>query len=449
MIPKTIPKTTPNSTKVPKVTEQTSSNLDQMAKDFLVVSDTYTGTLKETHPYPMYKELRETTPVMEGDILAKYKVPSQADYAMQGRPVMSVFKYDDVMGVLRDTINWKSYINGDGFGAAVDNLLFTAMDDDQHKKYRTMFQPPFRLPVIKSMNESLIRPIIKNDFIDKLRPQGGADLVRDFSLPFPVRVVYAIFGFPEDTEAAMKFAGWALRILGGPQVDPEVFQKTMPAAMEAGQQLYQHVLPIIQARRAEKEQRDDLIGFLLSVENDGKKFSDEEVATFVRMLLLAAAETTSRSFANMLVQLFDNPEVMAEVRNDRSLIPLLITETMRLEPVAAYLARMADKDMELSGTTVPKGTAVSLCIAAANRDPSKYERPDELWLKRPMRPVLSFGFGAHTCMGMHIAKVEMEAALDMLLDLPNLRLDPAYPRPVIRGMQLRGPDAVHVLWDAE
>jgi len=431
------------------VTTKEISSLDQMAKDFLVVSDTYTGTLTDSYPYPMYRELRENTPVKDGDILAEYKVPSQADYAMSGRPVMSVFKYDDVMSVFRDPLNWKSYINGDGFGAAVDNLMFTAMDGEEHKKFRKMFQPPFQLPVIRSMNESLIRPIIKNEFIDALKPNGKADLVREFSLPFPVRVVYAIFGFPDDSEASMKFAGWALRILGGPQVDPEVFKVTMPAAMEAGQQLFEHVLPIIQARRAEPEQRDDLIGFLLNVENDGVKFTDVEVATFVRMLLLAAAETTSRSFANMLVQLFDNPEVMEQVRNDRSLIPQTITETMRLEPVAAYLARIADKDMELSGKKIPAGTAVSLCIAAANRDPSKYERPDELWIKRPMRPVLSFGFGAHTCMGMHIAKVEMEAALDMLLDLPNLRLDPAYPRPEIRGMQLRGPDAVHVLWDTE
>lgn len=431
------------------MTTNKTSNLDQMAKDFQVVSDTYTGTLADPHPYPMYKELRENEPVMDGDILAKYKVPSQADYAMQGRPVMSVFSYDDVISVLRDPINWKSYINGDGFGAAVDNSLFTAMDGEQHTKYRKLFQPPFQLPVIKSLNESLIRPIIKKDFIDKLKPKGKADLVRDFSLPFPVRVVYAIFGFPEDTEASMKFAGWALRILGGPQVDPEVSKVTMPAAMEAGMQLYQHVLPIIQSRRAQKEQPDDLIGFLLKLERDGEKLTDDEIATFVRMLLLAAAETTSRSFANMLVQLFDNPEVMEEVRNDRSLIPKLITETMRLEPTAAYLARIADKDMELSGKIVPKGTAVSLCIAAANRDPSKYDNPDELWIHRPMRPVLSFGFGPHTCMGMHIAKVEMEAALDMLLDLPNLRLDPDYPRPEIRGMQLRGPDSIHVLWNVE
>ena len=186
---------------------------------------------------------------------------------------------------------------------------------------------------------------------------------------------------------------------------------------------------------------------MLTVEYEGRKFSDEDIANFVRMLLLAAGETTSRTFANMMVQLLENPEVMEKVRQDRSLIPQTITETMRLEPTAAFLARIADQDMEVSGVKSPKGTAVSLCIAAANRDPDKYERPDELWIERPMRPALSFGFGAHTCMGMHIARTEMEVALDLLLDLPNLRLDPAYPKPVIRGMQLRGADSIHVLWD--
>lgn len=424
-----------------------TSNLDQMAQDFLAVSDTYTGTLTDPHPYPMYDELRSKCPVMQGDILAQYKVPSQADYARSGRPVMSIFKYDDVIAILRDNVNWKSYLNGDGFGAAVDNSLITAMDGAEHKQFRGLLQPPFMLPVVKRFNETRIRPILKKDFIDVLSPLGKADLVHDFSLPFPVWVIYSLFGFPEDREAVMKFAGLALRILAGPQFDPEDTAKTMPIAMEAGIELYHHVMPIIAARRASGEERDDLIGFLLKVEYEGKQFTDEQITTFVRMLLLAAGETTSRTFANMMVQLLEHPEEMEKLRQDRSLIPQAITETMRLEPTAAFLARISDKDMEVSGVTIPAGTAVSLCIAAANRDPDKYERPNDLWIERPMRPALSFGFGPHTCMGMHIARVEMEAALDMVLDLPNLRLDPDYPKPVIRGMQLRGPDNIHVLWD--
>ena len=190
-----------------------------------------------------------------------------------------------------------------------------------------------------------------------------------------------------------------------------------------------------------------MIGFMLNAELDGQKFSDEEISHFVRMLLLAAAETTSRSFANMLVQLFDFPDVLAQIKEDRSLINKVVIETMRREPTAAYLARIAAKDMEICGVSIPKGTAASLCIASANRDPEIYERPDELWIDRPLRRALGFGGGPHTCMGMHIAKLEMAAALDFLLDFPNLRLDPDYPRPVIRGMTMRGPDSINVIWD--
>jgi cytochrome P450 len=419
--------------------------LDKMAADFMLVSDTYTGTAP-ADPYANLANLRETTPVMPGDILARYGVPSQADYANSGRNIFTVFRYDDVIKVLRDPENWRSSLNADGFGAAVDNLLMTGMDGAEHKAMRNLLSPSFAMQAIARMNETLVRPIIRTEFIDKLRPRGAADLVRDFGLPFPVRVVYAIFGFPDNPAAVMQFAGWALAILSGPQVDPEVGKITGPAAMEAAIKLFEHVLPIIAQRRAEAP-RDDLIGFLLAVDKDGEKFTDVEIATFVRMLLLAATETTSRTFANMMVQLFANPDVLDRLRADRSLIGKAITETMRLEPVAAYLARLAAKDMELCGTVIPAGTAVSLCIAAANRDPHTYVHPDELDIDRPMRPVLSFGFGPHMCMGMHIARLEIEAAVDALLDLPNLRLDPAFPPPVIRGMQLRGPDAVHVLWD--
>src|SRR5690606_13531223 len=385
----------PSDNRTTAVTDTQTSTLDQMTQDFLAVSDTYTGTLSDPHPYPMYAELRSKCPVMQGDILAKYRVPSQADYAGSGRPVMTIFKYDDVMSILRDTENWKSYIVGDGFGAAVDNLLLTAMDGEQHKSFRNLLMPPFLLPVARRFRDTLIRPILQKDFIDVLKPQGKADLVQEFALPFPVWVIYSLFGFPEDREAVMKFAGLALRILAGPQFDAETTAKTMPIAMQAGIELYQHVLPIIAARRASGEQRDDLIGFMLRAQHDRRKFSDEDIANFVRMLLLAAGETTSRTVANMMVQLLENPEETEKVRQDRSLIPQTITETMRLEPTAAYLARVADKDMVVSGVTIPMGTAVSLCVAAANRDPDKYERPDELWIERPMRPALSFGFGAH------------------------------------------------------
>ncbi len=259
--------------------------------------------------------------------------------------------------------------------------------------------------------------------------------------------IYQYFGFPHDTELLQNLASWAIQVVASPQTDPALAAITIPQSMVAGQAMYDTVLPIVQAYRQRGEMKADILGHMMQIDDDGRTFSDEQIAAFIRMLLLAAGETTTRSIANMMVQLLENPDVMEQVRADRTLVPKAVMETMRRDPTAGALARVAAKDMEVGGIAVAKGTAVLLSIASANRDPEVYEDPDRLWLKRPMRPLLSFGFGPHMCMGMHMALAEMEVALDALLDLPNLRFDPAFPHPQIRGLNMRGPDAVPVLWD--
>lgn len=423
-----------------------ADSLDKMVDDYALVTRSYAGTA-EADPYPMLAEKRSRCPVMHGDFLTQYGIPSQADFMFTGRPVVSLFRYNDIHSVLKNPADWLSHITGDGFGAAVDNMLFTAMDGEIHDRTRALIQKPFLRPAIRDLIPGLIAPVIRDEFVAKLRPLGKADLLRDFALPFPLRAVYAYLGFPDDPTLVRQLGSWAIQVLGGPQGDPEVARITIPRSMEAGRLMYETILPIVRAYRVAGTIGNDLIGFMMTIRNDGKSFTDEEITTFLRMLLLAAGETTTRSFANMMVQLLDHPDVLEEVRADRTLIGKAINETMRRDPTTAALARIAARDMEIGGVPIPAGTAVSLSIAAANRDPEIYERPDELWLRRPMRPLLSFGFGSHICMGMHMALAEMEVALDALLDLPNLRLDPAYPAPKIRGLNLRGPDAIHVLWD--
>ena len=420
--------------------------LDQMVADYSLVTNGYAGNAP-ANPYPMFEDMRSKCPVMHGDLLIQNRIPSMADYAMSGRPVVTLFRYKDIHEVLMNPTDWLSYITGDGFGAAVDNMLLTAMDGEEHDKYRATLQKPFMRREIRKLIDTLIRPVVVNEFVERLRPNKKADLLREFALPFPIRAIYAYFGFPHDEDLLSNLASWAIKVVAAPQTDPEVAKITIPQSMVAGQSMYDTVLPIVQEYRKRGELREDILGYMMQTEHEGRRFSDEEIANFIRMLLLAAGETTTRSFANMMVQLLEFPDVMEEVRQDRTLIPKAISETMRRGPTAGAVARIAARDMEVGGVRVPKGTAVLLSIASANRDPDVYEDPDRLWLKRPMRPLLSFGFGPHMCMGMHMALAEMEVALDAILDLPNLRFDPAYPRPEIRGLNMRGPDAIHVLWD--
>lgn len=419
--------------------------LDQMLADYSLVTNSYAGTAP-ANPYSMFAEKRAKCPVMHGDLLIDNHVPSMADYMMTGRPTVTLFRYKDIHSVLMHPKDWLSYIVGDGFGAAVDNMLLTAMDGEVHRNFRTTLQKPFMRAEIHTLIDTLIRPVVMDEFIGKIRPAGKADLLREFALPFPIRAIYAYFGFPNDEDLLSNLASWAIQVLAAPQTDPKLAAVTVPRSMAAGQLMYDTLLPIVQAYRERGEMRADVLGHMMQVEHEGKRFSDEEIALFIRMLLLAAGETTTRSFANMMVQLLENPDVLDEVRKDRSLISKAVIETMRRDPTAGAVARIAARDLEIGGIAIPQATAVLLSIASANRDPEVYEDPDRLWLKRPMRPLLSFGFGPHMCMGMHMAIAEMEVALDAMLDLPNLCFDPAHPRPEIRGLNMRGPDAIHVRW---
>lgn len=423
-----------------------SAAVDAMTDEFQAVSETF-GAARIADPHAMYRRFRQETPVLPRDIVAELGAPSQADYARRGRPVVTLFRHADVMAVLRDPETWRSELLLDGLGAFTEGILLTGMDGAPHRKIRAMLQPVFTLPVMRGWNETLVRPLIRGD-IAALRPAGRADLVRDFTLPFPVRAIYAILGFRNDPEEIMRFAGWALTILAGTQPDPAKADKARAAAHEAAAQLRVHVRALVAKRRAEGVRGDDLIAHLLRAESEGERFSDDEIAGLVRTLLLAASETTTRTLSNALVQLLERPALMARLRADRTLIGRFVTESMRVEPVAAFLARLASRDTEIGGVPIARGTAVALCVASANRDPGVHDDPDTLDIDRPLRPVISFGFGVHMCLGMHIARVEIESALDALLDLPGLRRDPARPAPEIRGLQMRGPEAIPVIWDA-
>ena len=419
-----------------------------MASDFAAVSDVFSGAQGDD-PYPLFRELRETTPVMAGDILAHFGVPSQADYANKGRQVFTTFRYEDNMRILKDPETFTSGLLMDGLGAFLEDAMLTALDGEAHRSLRGTLQGAFTPGNVKHWHDTMIGPVIVDEFVKPLACRKGCDLVNDFALHFPVRVIYALMGFPNDPAAIEQFAGWALRILAGPQPDPEKAKASMAAAFQAAQDLYDHVRPIVAARRASGNfAGGDLMGHLLQADANGANLDDHKITNIIRMLLPAAAETTTRSFANMMVLLLDRPELLARIRADRKLVGKAINESLRYEPVSAFLAREASRDVEIGGVTIPKGAAISLANGAANRDEAAFANGETFDIDRPLKPILSFGFGAHTCLGLTIAKLEMESALNAVLDhMPNLRYDPSQPPARIVGITLRGPRAIHVVHD--
>ena len=142
------------------------------------------------------------------------------------------------------------------------------------------------------------------------------------------------------------------------------------------------------------------------------------------------------------------PDQLESVRADRSLIPQAIEEALRLETPLLNITRLATRDTEIGGVAVPEGSTIMLMLAAANREETRYEEPDRFDITRDNpKPHMSFGHGPHVCLGIHLARVEMRVALNLLLDrLPELRLDPSADDPHIRGQVFRSPTSLPVLF---
>ena len=172
---------------------------------------------------------------------------------------------------------------------------------------------------------------------------------------------------------------------------------------------------ILDERR--REPREDIISDLALAELDGEHLSDDEIFSFVRLLLPAGVETTFRSTGNLLFTLLSHPDQLEAVRADRSLVPQAIEEALRFETPLLNITRLATRDTEVGGVPVPAGSTVMIMIAAANRDETRYPDPDRFDIFRSdPKPHISFGHGPHVCLGMHLARMETRVALDLLLD---------------------------------
>jgi cytochrome P450 len=272
--------------------------------------------------------------------------------------------------------------------------------------------------------------------IDKFAANGKADLVKEFTFDYPSQIIAGLLGLPETDYP--QFQRWSISLLSW-ILNPE-------RGLAASAALCDYFAPILQARRAEP--KDDLISALAQAEIDGEKLEDEEIYSFLRLLLPAGVETTYRALGSLLFALLSDPEQLDAIRADRSLLPQAIEESVRWEPPLLTITRMATRDTELGGVPIPAGSTVMPMLGAANRQEDRYADPDAFDIFRQARGHLGWGHGVHVCLGMHLARLEMRTAVNLLLDrLPNLRLDPEGDDPHIRGQVFRSPTSLPVLFD--
>jgi cytochrome P450 len=349
-------------------------------------------------------------------------------------PGFQVTRYEDVERVLRDWQTFSSSINADHIGQYMGELIL-AMDGQEHRAYRGLVAHAFRASALERWDAELVRPAIDR-LLEAIAPIGHSDLVRDVTSKYPVLVICGIVGVP--LEDSTQFHQWAEEINTGP---------LHPAkGMAASRAMRDYLEPIVEDRR--RAPRDDLISDLVTAEIDGERLTDEKIYGFLRLLLPAGAETTFRVMGNALVALLTHPDAMARVVADRELLPAVIEETLRWETSVTQVSRVASVDTEIAGCPVPKGSPVNVITGSANHDEARFDRSGEWDLDRPAQHHLAFGTGQHQCLGMHLARLELRAGLGAILErLPNLRLDPDAPAPVIQGAAFRGPDTLRVLFD--
>ncbi|ABE36529.1 cytochrome P450 family protein [Paraburkholderia xenovorans LB400] len=409
------------------------------------VSDTYRGP--DIDLQALCREMRHKNPVMKGDFVATHLgIPTNAG-ASAAKCEVTLFRYQDVLAVMRDATTFTNGFIAEGLGGFFDGLIILAMDGDAHRRARGLLQPVFMPETVNRWRPELDR-VIREDFLAPLVPNRHADLM-DFGLYFPIREMYALMGFPtDDTAKFNQYATWALAMVAGNQIDPGKIRIFGPIAAAAVKHLYDAVMEVVLQRRAAGADGNDLISRLMRAEYEGHKLDDHEVTTFVRSLLPAAGETTTRTFSSVITLLLERPALVERVRNDRSLIPRLIDEAVRYEPVATFKVRQAARDIEIGGVKVRSGGLVQCMVMSANRDEDVFENADTFDIDRKPKPSFGFGFGAHMCIGQFVAKIELQCAVNAILDLfPNVRLDPARPAPKIAGAQLRGAKSVPVIWD--
>jgi cytochrome P450 len=398
--------------------------------------DEATGTGLVVDPYAKFLELMAESPVFEGKLVREFGLPEMTIPGTEHSQHFAALSFEAVSQVLLDgeTFSSKGYANSMGL---VMGHSILEMDEPEHRSYRSLLNPAFTLKAMERWKDEVVQPIV-DARLDEIAGRGKAELVSELTFPFPIQAIAAMMGLPE--EDLPRFHRLAVELIS--------ISVNIERGFAASQSLRDYFSGIVAQRRVAPGR--DLISILVEADLDGKRLADEEIFAFLRLLLPAGAETTYRSTSNLLAGLLNEPEQLEALRDDRSLLRQAIEEGLRWEPPLTQIVRTATRDTEVCGVTIPEGAQVTVCLGAANHDPSRWEHPEKLDIFRKPRNHMAFATGPHTCLGIHLARMESEVAINAVLDrLPNLRRDPDAGDIVITGLMFRAPARLPVLFDEE
>ena len=350
-----------------------------------------------------------------------------------------IYSYELVSQVMRDNVTFPSGSIREFMSVVMGPYPLVGMDEPEHRRLRALVAQAFRQRTLAHWDQDLVVPVV-DDMIDGFAARGEADLVSEFTYHYPAQVIAAILGLPREDHAF--FHPRALAVINV-AVRPE-------EGILASEELREYFAGIMDERRANPG--TDIISELTVAELDGERLGDEEIFSFLRLLLPAGAETTYRATGSFLHGLLSNPEQFDALRANRDLMPQAIEESIRWEGPLLITSRECATDTEIAGTVIPKGGFVTVNIGSANHDETRWDRPDDFDIFREPQPHIAFGHGVHMCLGIHLARMEMATAVNRLLDrCPNLAPDPNrwdQDDVHIHGERFRSPTTLPVVFDA-
>lgn len=289
-------------------------------------------------------------------------------------------------------------------------ILPLQADSSVHRDYRRILDPFFR-PKVVTKYEDGIREMT-NELIDSFIETGTCEFVNDFARALPGRLVFRLFlGLPEEeVDEAFRLTLAIMHSLGTPE------------AAHVHNDFISLISRMLERRRAEPA-RGDVIDALFECTVQDRPLSEDERLRIVLMLIAAGLDTTAHALSTMMLAFARNPELHRRLDADHKLIPRAVEELLRWEPPAGALVRTAIDDVVVDGQQIAAGDRILLLVAAANRDPEEYDHPDEIDVDRANVRHLSFGYAAHYCLGVHLARLELRVALEVLLRrLKDLRV---------------------------
>jgi cytochrome P450 len=326
-----------------------------------------------------------------------------------------------------------------------DQLNLAETDPPEHMRVRKVLAALLSAPRVRAM-EPFIRRIC-DTLVGRFAERGTADIIADLAGPLPAAVIGSLSGMPEQYHS--HFRAYSDAFMTRTDADPS----KVKAARKVVEQFDAVAREVIRKRMASTDRPDDVLtGLIESSTAEGKPLSEDKILTHMtKDVIVGGTETTKHLIGNLFYNLCRTPGVYERVRADRSLVPLAIEETLRLNGPVQILFRVPSIDVEIRGCPVPAGSTVAVGHASANCDEEIFENPDTFSLERSAakaKPHLGFGHGIHLCVGAGLARLETSCALNAVLDrAARMELIPGYRYRRISFFMLRGPQTVDVRFD--